>query len=166
MAARPSPLLYVNPPPLVCSFSISDSGCCGILCSMPLTGLSLAPAACGTLAAGYYYLCDDGVFVCVTDGPEPSAQNATLAPVYPMAVVGCHKVPPSYTLGIQGPAGRTLRGVLNQHQSIAKSHTLARLLAHLAHRLRPHENFQFFSLCLPSLPSPASSSLLTSPLLA
>lgn len=64
-----------------------------------------------------------------------------------MAVVGCHIVPPSYTLGIQGPAGRTLRGVLEQRQSTAKSH----LLAHLAYRLRPHENFQFFF--VPPLPT-------------
>lgn len=154
MAARPCPLLYIIPPSSVALVSVT-AGAAAFFVQMSLTGLSLTPAACGTLAAGYY-LCDDGVFVCVTDGPEPSAQNATLAPVYPMAVVGCHKVPPSYTLGIQGPAGRTLRGVLNQHQSTAKSHTLARLLAHLAYRLRPHEKFQFFALCLPCLPSPAS----------
>lgn len=68
-----------------------------------------------------------------------------------LAATKSHRVARS---GFQGPAGHTLQGVLKQRQSTAKFHTLARLLAHLANLLGPHENFQFISFS-PVPPSPA-----------
>lgn len=70
-----------------------------------------------------------------------------------MAVVGCHKVPPSRTLGISGSSGTyTPRGPKQRH-------TLARLLAHLAYRLGLMRIFSFFS-SAPPLPAFTRKSVL------